>query len=327
MTHIHKSVYLIRSIANMENISREEDFNCLDENLSRDSISEEYWLIRLSGEQYISSGIAMSVIMTLMFIVGVTWNLIVIVIILVKRLCHIPSVLLLLDMAITDLLFCLLIMPFSIVAGFAEEYIFGNSDYTRCQFCKFNHFFIYLSVKIIFNRQTNIPQKATSLSFTDRCKDFLILFAWIMTFVLALPPLFDFGEITYDFKLTGIYFATFVGATTNYHSHHGFHTTVCYCYHCHECVDSLYNNKLKNQETMEAFDNASRERKHLTFKQQFIIARIFAAINIVNFIAWLPIFIRKSTGNDIWSSSRAGSPHSVIHVPASVSPRSARFTG
>ena len=300
-----------------DNVSREDDFRCSDENLSRDSVSEEYWSFRLLGEQYISSGIAMSVIMTLMFIIGVTWNLIVIIIILVKRLCRIPSVLLLLDMAITDLLFCLLIMPFSIVAGFAGEYIFGNSDYTRCQVCKFNQVFIILTIKTVFTLllvtidrliYLKKPLRYHSL-ITSKKVIFLILLAWIVSLALALPPFFGFGDIAYDIKLSGICFSTFIGATT---AAPNYAYTIFIMVFILPCVIAvtvinvwtvgiiIKYSELKNRDTMEAFNAICREKKHLNFKQQFIIARVFMAINIINFIAWLPqvldLIIRGALG-------------------------------
>ena len=300
-----------------DNVSREDDFRCSDENLSRDSISEEYWSFRLLGEQYISSGIAMSVIMTLMFIIGVTWNLIVIIIILVKRLCHIPSVLLLLDMAITDLLFCLLIMPFSIVTGFAGEYIFGNSDYTRCQACKFTQVFVILTIKTVFTLllltidrliYLKKPLRYHSL-ITAKKVIFLILLDWVVSLALALPPFFGFGDIAYDFKLNGICFSSYIGATTAAPSYAYIIFIMVFILPCVIAITVINvwtvgiiikYSELKNRDTMEAFNTICREKKHLNFKQQFIIARVFAAIIIVNFVVWLSqvleIIIRSIQG-------------------------------
>ena len=299
-----------------DNVSREDNFRCSDKNLSRDSVSEEYWSVRLLGKQYISSGIAMSVIMTLMFIIGVTWNLIVIIIILVKCLCHIPSVLLLLDMAITDLLFCLLIMPFSIVAGFSGEYIFGNSDYARCQVCKFNQVFIILTIKTVFTLllvtidrliYLKKPLRYHSL-ITAKKVIFVILLAWIVSLALSLPPFFGFGDIAYDIKLSGICFSTITGATIVAPNYAYIIFIMVFILPCVIAITVINvwttiiirRSALKNRDTMEAFNTVTRGKKNLTFKQHFIIARVFMAINIVNFIAWLPqvldLIIRGALG-------------------------------
>ena len=162
---------------NMESLdnasSWEKSFNCLDQNLSREDVTEEYWSLSVLGEQHTSSAFGMSVVLTLMFVIGVTWNLIVIATIIKKHLYTIPSVLLLLNLVVTDLLFCLLVMPFSIVTGFAGEYIFGKSDYMCCQVCKFNivNDRVNIFTSSLNHRQTCIPQKATSLQLTNHHKE------------------------------------------------------------------------------------------------------------------------------------------------------------
>ena len=55
--------------------------------------------------------------MLLFFLVGVPWNLLVIGVIVKKKLFTRPSVMLMLNLAIVNLLVCLLVMPFTMFCG------------------------------------------------------------------------------------------------------------------------------------------------------------------------------------------------------------------
>ena len=60
--------------------------------------------------------------MLLFFLVGVPWNLLVIGVIVKKKLFTRPSVMLMLNLAIVNLLVCLLVMPFTIFFGVSVSF-------------------------------------------------------------------------------------------------------------------------------------------------------------------------------------------------------------
>ena len=71
-----------------------------------------------------------------------------------KRLYEQPTHVLLLSLAFSNLLLCLLVMPFGIVAGFAREFVFGNNDYIRYQFCQLSGVLLTFFVESSFHTLT-----------------------------------------------------------------------------------------------------------------------------------------------------------------------------
>ena len=107
-------------------------------NFSLDNVSAEF-----SQEQV---NLAYAVSYLLYLLVGLSWNVLVMVAIVRQRLYTQPTILLLLNLVLTDFLVLLLVLPFPMVTGFAGEYVFGTSDQIRCQVCK-----AHLIVKVILN--------------------------------------------------------------------------------------------------------------------------------------------------------------------------------
>ena len=85
--------------------------------------------------QHESSITAMAAVQLLYVLVELPWNSFVAVTILVKQLFKDPSYVLLLSLVFSDLLICGFI-PFNILLGLHRAFIFGKSDYTRCQLCQ-----------------------------------------------------------------------------------------------------------------------------------------------------------------------------------------------
>jgi hypothetical protein len=81
------------------------------------------------------SGIVKSVFLLLFLVVGLPWNLLVIATIVKQRLYTQPTIILLLSLVITDLVLLVLHLPLVAIVGFHGEYLFGNSDNTRCRIC------------------------------------------------------------------------------------------------------------------------------------------------------------------------------------------------
>ena len=83
--------------------------------------------------------------MLLFVLIGLPANAVIIVSTLRKSRKDITRILLL-NLAVSDFLVCLLVMPFTVVAGFAGGFIFGNSDYIRCQVCQTGVIFMILTI-------------------------------------------------------------------------------------------------------------------------------------------------------------------------------------
>ncbi len=184
------------------------NFTCFfKSNLSHDSLTPFEWdLAEFEGDLVLNSRIV-GTIMILFFLIGVPWNILVLISIVKTRLYSQPSSILLLSLAITDLLVCLLIMPFNIITGIAGEFIFGNNDYVRCQVCQLGFlitFLVFLSLftvtLISIDRLIYLlsPFKYKSIVTTKRVLLALSL-VWLLCFVISILPLFRIGQI--DFGL------------------------------------------------------------------------------------------------------------------------------
>lgn len=272
------------------------DFSCLSENLSRESILQEYWSISSLGEQYAKGAIRVGVVLTLLFIIGVLLNLIVITVILIKCLYHNPSVLFLLNLSVSDLLLYVLVLPFAIIPLFAGEFILGNSDYIRCQVCKSHIIFTLLNLESVFNLLLStidrfiyfkMPLRYHSL-ITPKRVIFMIVSTWLVSFLLSIPPLLGFGEMEFELKNLGI--CTYDVNAPNY--------AYLLCLMAlmlpfivaimvlNSWTARIAYKALKNQEDMNMAG-----KKSLTLKQHFVICRIFTAINITFILNTLPFLI------------------------------------
>lgn len=156
------------------------------------------------------AALATGVLILLFFLVGVPSNLVVIISILKKRLYRLPTHILLLNLAISDLLVCLFVMPFTIIAAFAGGYIFGSSDYIRCRVCEGSVVFTaltFFSVCILslisVDRFIFIKFSLYYEKWVTRRKIFIIItILWLLSLFVSLLPLFGFGEIEFVWGVT-----------------------------------------------------------------------------------------------------------------------------
>ena len=174
--------------------------------MSYNSVTTEYWKQPDDREDI---ALATAIVLTIFMVLGAPWNLFVIVGTFYKRLYKKPTHILLLSLAFSNLLLCLLVMPFGIVTGFAREFVFGNSDYIRCQFCQLNGVlpiffaessfhtltlvsldrFIYIKMAIKYYKIVTIKRVCVAIGSV-----------WLLCLLLATPPLYQFGEIKYIFS-------------------------------------------------------------------------------------------------------------------------------
>ena len=114
-----------------------------------------------------------------------------------------------LNLAVTNFLVCLILMPLSIVSGFAGEFIFGKSDHVRCQVCKIGVLYAQLlSVSLHTLAAISIdrllylkwPLKYSNM-ITSRHVLVAIAGIWTLCTLIGIPPLFGFGEITFEFRI------------------------------------------------------------------------------------------------------------------------------
>ena len=146
-------------------------------------------------------------VLLLFFIIGFPWNALVIGIILKKKLFIRPSVMLLLNLAIANLLICLMFMPFNIVFGILVK------GFTPEEFAPMDRACNVFVLQIALIR-TIASIYTVSLMAVDRTiylkkpltygeivtpwrMFFAILTVWSFCGALGLPPLIGFGRVGY----------------------------------------------------------------------------------------------------------------------------------
>ena len=154
--------------------------------------------------------IMMSVFLTFFGVIAILCNVLVIGIIIKKRLFKQPTILLFLNLLITNLFFCIAHLPFAIVTSTAGEFIFGSTDSIRCIVCYVDGvIFISLSIEIGWNIVLISVDRFVYLYKPLRYSDIItvkrtmvaIILTLVHTIAFSIPPFFGFG----GFLLAGRY--------------------------------------------------------------------------------------------------------------------------
>ena len=179
------------------------------ENVSSNTISEFGWIIRHPDNEVPDVGYGIAAVLFLLMLLAVPWNLLVIIAILQNKLYIQPTVMLLLNLTVTNLLLSLLVMPFNIYIGIRGEYVFGYSDQQRCAVCQTGIFTIILPCVSLHTLALisvdrfiylKIPMKYDTTVTKWRVL-VAIAIIWVICTVIALPPLFGFGEINFSYEV------------------------------------------------------------------------------------------------------------------------------
>ena len=199
-------------------------YSCVgDANLSRNSVTPEYWDTSSINNDYKNSGLAIAIILLACSFIGLPANAIIIVTIILRRLYKEITHILLLNLAISDFLLCLLVMPQTIVSGFAGGYVFGSSDYVRCQVCQMGLIvtaltlfsvyilgflsvdrFIFIKFPLNYKKYITVPRVIAS-----------VVSAWVLSISVAVLPFSRFGEIRYT-HVSSACFLSFMGKSLLY---------------------------------------------------------------------------------------------------------------
>jgi len=293
-------------------------FSCFI-NVSDDSLTDIGWTVLnpnigepIANYNLASNGYAIAAIVLLIFLTALPWNLFIASTIIRKKLYTQPTVMLLLNLAITNLLLCILVMPFNIVSGIAKEYIFGGNDSVRCHVCQTGIMVIILPWVSIHTLSLMSVDRFIYLKrplryvqmVTPRRMIIMIVSIWVLCIVLAIPPLFGFGEIAFSFVVATCV-PLLVGSTP---------VAPNYYYILILLIEMLvpiivlfvmyvwiiciirrsYINKFKRSHENGTVDKEGKERKAAAKKNsqaQFRLVTVFGSIFTANLVTWIPIVI------------------------------------
>lgn len=327
--------------------------DCLH-NLSQDSLTFEFW--RSSGNR--DAGIATGSVMLIFFLIGLPSNVMIIWSILSQKLYKEPTLLLLLNLALADLLACILVMPPIIVTGIAGEYIFGRSDYARCNACQMGVILMALAMVNLHILALLSLDRFVLIKYplhygklvTIKMATLAVLGVWLLSVLISILPLFGFGVIYYDhptFTCTAqfyghthvtknIYFLIFVLVEAILPFSVLLITNIWILFIAQKHIRKVYstkNNIASLDKKLEYSQMINNKLKHAKNRKQLQLLRVFGSIFISNLITWIPLIVRIIeaciTGTDntsFWSNFiviLSINSHSVIHplIQASLIPK------
>ncbi len=290
-------------------------YNCYGGNLSKNYITTEYWYGHIISQAFEDGSLANGAAILFLFLIGLPANIILIASILYKRLYKNLTHILLLNLGISDLLVCILVMPPTIIASFSGGYIFGDSDYTKCQVCQTGLIYVALTVfavnilgvisldRFIFIKFPFSYSKVVTL----RRIIITVSILWIFSIFQSILPLFGFGAIKYAISfstcapsfygetrsVSNIYYAVFLTALATTPVVVTIVTNVWIACIVRKQVRKVYatrrkygnsDNTLQHQQSMKIIHKKRN-------KKQLVLVRIFGAIVVANLISWIPIIL------------------------------------
>ena len=197
-------------------------------NSSRDSLSPALWANVLDGPGnagvYMSIVRSIGVIVSIFALIGVPWNFVVIAVILKKRIFKQPAVLLFLNLAIADLLLCVLVMPFNAIFALSGEFSFGETDHVRCLVCQSGIVLttlllvsVYTVALLSLDRFLYVKKPLTYGKIVTTRRVAVVLAAcWMIFVAFSLLPVFGIGEIAPSGLISICALILSVGPNSNY---------------------------------------------------------------------------------------------------------------
>ncbi len=272
---------------------------------------------------------------TVYLAVGIPWNMVVIGVILLNKLYSRPTHMLLLNLAVSDLLVCVSVMPFNVIIALSGEVFIGSSDYARCQFC---HFYVITIIVMIYSSIFTVavmsvdrliyvtsPLRYDKIVTVNKMLIILILI-WPLSIAIGLPPVFGFGEIKYSNIVGGcstIFSArTRLGASSYYIAFivivaiiPSTITVVCNTWLLcvvRSTVKLKYLQGVRNLNS--PLSEHRRRMKSKYTKQQIRLAQVFGGLFLVNIITWIPNLVTSFVSVAIGSENVSPEIYSFVFL-------------
>ncbi len=291
------------------------NFSCFDaNNISRISVTPEYWQSISVSQGFYNGAVATATVMLLAFLIGLPGNIILIASIIKLRLYCYPTHILLLNLGISDLLVCLVVLPFTFISGFAGDFIFGESDYARCKVCQAGLIYIALSVfslntlglisvdRFIYIKFPLKYNKIVTMSNTI----IIVCVIWILSIIQSLLPLVGFGEIRFTYSTStcspyflgrthitrNIYYIVFLLSLGSLPVLSIIVTNIWVVYIVWHQLKEIYRTRgyLSNMDELRRH-SVNIVMKNKKYTKQLALIRVFGAILVANAISWTPLIL------------------------------------
>ena len=284
-----------------------ENLSCIFSNLSSDFITSSLW--SLEEDSTDTNRFLMTIIYLIFLVIGFPWNAAVIISIFRKHLYREPTMMLILNLTVSNLLICALIFPFTIITGIAGEFVYGASDRVRCQICQLGVIYLVLTfvslntlALISVDRFLYIKKPLHyNMMVTIKKTIVAVLLLWMFSILVSIPPLFGFGTIRFS-KLTLMCTIAFRGNT--FLAKNTFYliflilaslppvttlavTNIWMLHIAQKAIRINYKKIRRGASTTMICEKIEKEYN----KKQLNLMRVFFAIFITNIITWLPVIV------------------------------------
>ena len=289
-------------------------YGCSDAygNLSKDSITPEYWDAETLGSTHRDLGIVTASVMLVFLLVGLPSNTAIILTILLRRLYKQPTESLLLSLAVSDFLMCIFVIFPIIIAGFAGGFIFGESDYMRCKVCQvgvmlvgLSDFSLHILALISIDRfvYIKLPLRYHRI-MTMKVIILSLVLVSLLSILLSALPLIGFGDVYYYHQIAtcsiqfenetplgkNIHYMVLIIAETFIPLSILVITNLWVLCIAQKNIRNIYNvrKNISNPEEYEfnkVIKSKLRQEKH---QKQIQVMRVFGGIFIANMLTWLP---------------------------------------
>ncbi len=289
----------------------EINHSCADgAGLSEDSVTVYYWS---SSEPHSDTSLASAVVALCFILLGLPSSLLIIFGIIRQRLYTQPTYILLLNLAVSNLLSCLFVLPFTVISGFSGEFILGSNDKIRCQVCQTGiiltllaefclHCLAALSIdRLIFIKY---PLRYIHLVTVKRTAIAMVIL-WLLTFFLSIPPLFGFGDINYHNTIATciVRFSSRTRLAPNY-----YYTVLLAVISIppfililianiwiililQKHLRKLYTIKKASPDKEEFIQSLKGKVSQSVYSKQLQLVKVFGAIFVANAITWIPTIL------------------------------------
>ena len=255
--------------------------------------------------------IYVAIIEALFFVVGVLWNLFVIVSYCIKPMLLIePANIYLFNLAVINLLLCIFVTFTCFISEVTGEFIFGSSDLVRCNYCLFLgvvlHTFISLSLHTLTALSVDrfvILFRPMSYKSIFNWKKAVAIQAslWALSIVISIPPVFGFGEYEFNLALAScnarwsgesyrgignINYVIFFGTEAIFPIVILTFTNIWII----KIVRSFLKRRITRRRTYRGDDSdKSKEEEEKYQRQQKQLIRVFGALFVAHIVCWTPV--------------------------------------
>jgi len=185
------------------------DFTCL-ENVSKEEITPIVWStqnLNRTREHTTNNGYVCASVAVFILLIGTPLNLFVVGAIIWNKLYKSTAIIPMLNLAISNVLVCIVILPFIIVSGFSTGFVFGSSDFVRCKICAIGAANVTLPFVSMYTLSVMSVSRLLYLKFpvkydsivTHTRMTIVTIGVWIFCFAISLPPFFGFGSVQFAY--------------------------------------------------------------------------------------------------------------------------------